>query len=178
MLLKNSLVELLLKNCPLTHSRPSYITLNRTSVTTATSQVRAVLRHSRKREGRAILPYSCSRVTSPRHVAYEPYSNTVAWRHCVCEEILFTGRLPSDALLRNPCCATQQWVNMSQYTLWNPYLFKSFYRITVIIDDGFRVRNQCQLISTKWIICPVSGQMLELCHKNSTNVITQSEHVK
>jgi hypothetical protein len=27
----------------------------------------------------------------------------------------FSGRLPSSPLLRNPCCATQQLVDMSQY---------------------------------------------------------------
>jgi hypothetical protein len=69
LLLKNTLVELLLKNWLLRHSSSSYKTLNRTSVTAATSQVRAVLRHSWKCEGHAIQPYPCCRVTSPRHVA-------------------------------------------------------------------------------------------------------------
>lgn len=64
-----------------------------------------------------------------------------------------------------------------RYNFWNPYSFKSFYHITVITDDRFRVRNQCQLISTRRILCPISGQMSELCHKNSTNVIMQSEHI-
>lgn len=64
-----------------------------------------------------------------------------------------------------------------RYNFWNPYLFKSFYRIAVITDDGFRVRNQGQLVSTKWILCPISGQMSELCRKNSTNIIKQSEHI-
>jgi hypothetical protein len=44
MLLNNWLVELLLKNCLLRHFSSSYKILNRTSVTAATSQVRAVLR--------------------------------------------------------------------------------------------------------------------------------------
>jgi hypothetical protein len=77
LLCETSLVEQLLNNWLLRHSSSSYITLNCTSVTVAcclihiaaTSQVRAVLRHSQKREGHMILPYSCCRVTSPRHVA-------------------------------------------------------------------------------------------------------------
>jgi hypothetical protein len=67
--IETSLVEQLLNNCLRRHSSSSYKTLNRTSVTAATSQVRAVLRHSRKREGHVIFPYSCCCVTSPRHVA-------------------------------------------------------------------------------------------------------------
>jgi hypothetical protein len=75
--IETSLVEQLLNNCFLRHSSSSYIRLNRTSVTVAccpvriaaTSQVRAVLRHSRKREGHVIFPYSWCRVTSSRHVA-------------------------------------------------------------------------------------------------------------
>jgi hypothetical protein len=64
--IETSLVEQLHNNWLLRHCSSSYITLNRTSVTVAccpvhiaaTSQVRAVLRHSRKREGHVILPYS------------------------------------------------------------------------------------------------------------------------
>jgi hypothetical protein len=74
------LVELLLKNGLIRHSSSSYKTLNRTSVTVAwkeylpiciaaMSQVRGMLRHSRKREGHVIFPYSWCRVTSPWHVA-------------------------------------------------------------------------------------------------------------
>jgi hypothetical protein len=68
-LLNNWLVGLLRTNWLVRHSSSSYITLNRTSVTAATSQVRALLRHSRKRESHVIFPYSCCRATSPRHVA-------------------------------------------------------------------------------------------------------------
>jgi hypothetical protein len=64
--IETSLVEQLLNNWLLRYSSSSYITLNRTSVTVAccpgciaaTSQVRAVLRHSPKREGHVIFPYS------------------------------------------------------------------------------------------------------------------------
>jgi hypothetical protein len=65
-LLNSSSRELLLNNWLLRHSSSSCITLNRTSVAVAccpvrnaaTSQVKAVLRHSRKREGHMIFPYS------------------------------------------------------------------------------------------------------------------------
>jgi hypothetical protein len=62
--IETSLVELLLNNWLLRHSSSSYITLNHMSITVAccpvciaaTSQVRAVSCHSRKREGHVIFP--------------------------------------------------------------------------------------------------------------------------
>jgi hypothetical protein len=81
-LLNNTSRELLLNNWLLRQSSSSYITLNRTSVTVAcctvrtatTSQVKAVLRHSRKHEGHVIFRYSWC-----------------VWSHRGCAEILFSG---------------------------------------------------------------------------------------
>jgi hypothetical protein len=71
------------------------------------------------------VPHSRCSLTGWRLVSWQPRKHTwhsptpEVWRHRACAEILFTVRLPSNALLRNPCYATQQWVDMSQYIFEN-----------------------------------------------------------
>jgi hypothetical protein len=86
------------------------------------SQVTAVLRH---RVSRPYLGNERAAVWRHHGCSQETYANGVAWRHRGCAEKtpppitaaqrvfgreLFSGRLPSNAPLRNPCRATQQLV--------------------------------------------------------------------
>jgi hypothetical protein len=93
--LENWLEELLLKNCTKTANRFAYIA--KTSENEKRSQS-ALLRQVTVFTTALPRKRACCRVTSSRPVAQEPYSNDVAWRHRVCTEILFTCRLPSNAL--------------------------------------------------------------------------------
>jgi hypothetical protein len=135
--LEKWLVGLLLKNWLLRHSSSSYITLNRTSVTVACCpvrcQMRAVIRHSRKR-GHAIFPYSswvwrhrdilCSnaRCGSARHARHGTARSKHRFPYC---REAFSGRLPSNGLLRNP---TMGWhVTIYIYIWYMLYIFIFFF---------------------------------------------------
>jgi hypothetical protein len=80
---------------------------------------------------------ACCRVTSSRPVAQEPYSNVVSWRHRCCEEKTPPPLLPRSSYsvarrlavgyLATLCCATQRWVDMSQYVVISRLRRKLFF---------------------------------------------------
>jgi hypothetical protein len=122
LLLNNWLVGLLLTNWLLRHSSSSYITLNRTSGTVAWKGCLRSVSGQRARWGLCYVTRGNAKVTrySPTPVAgwrhrgmlrRNRIPNTVAWRHRICEEILFTGWCLETS------CVTQQWVDMSQYNI-------------------------------------------------------------
>jgi hypothetical protein len=112
LLLNNWRVGLLLTNWTKTANRFAYIT--RTSGTkSGASQVCCVTRGNAK-----VTRYSPTPVAGWRHRGMLRRNRIPILLHDViasARKILFTGRLPSNALLRNPCCATHQWVDMSLY---------------------------------------------------------------
>jgi hypothetical protein len=112
-LLKNCSREMLLNNWLLRHSSSSYITLNRTGVTAATSQMRDVTSLADTRRSR-----DTPLLLLPGDVTAACCVGTVFQYCCVMSSRLrgnLVYRLVPGNGLRNLCCVTQQWVDMSQY---------------------------------------------------------------
>jgi hypothetical protein len=84
-----------------------------------------------------------ARVTSSQPVAQEPYSNALAWRHRVCAEILFTG------LCLETSCATQQWVDMSQYYELTEQFAVCFVKIPWRLRHPMPLKRLCTYQNTR-----------------------------